>query len=121
MISYLLKSALISLILSVSAQSNCGNDIDCLSRISQYVVLGTVVSNTINQNGSSVRNYNASIAVKCAFLSFTAQGPDRGDNLAGQTIDVTRFGGGNACPSGFTQADVNSTQIFFIHVRYLYY
>ena len=99
-----------------SAQTACGNDLGCLSKLSQYVVLGTVVSNTLN--ASTRANYNATIAVKCAFVSFTRDGPDHGENLAGNTINVSKFGGGSGCPGGFTDAIVNSTQIFFIHVRY---
>jgi hypothetical protein len=115
-----IRNSLILFILSsVSAQvvTSCYRDPTCLAKISQYVILGTVVSNTLNQTGSSLANYNASIAVKCAFISFTENGPDPGNNLAGYTIDVTGFGGGNKCPSGVTHAEVNATQLFFIHVR----
>ena len=102
----------------VSAQGACGNDIDCLSKLSQYVVVGTVLSNSKNDPNSSPTNYSASINVKCAFLSFSSTGPDRGDNLIGNSISVSKFGGSNKCPPGFSDATVGSTQIFFIAVEY---
>lgn len=102
----------------VSAQGFCGQDISCLSQQSQYVVLGTVTSNTLNEPESSRTNYSAKINVQCAFLSFSSTGPDRGDNLIGNTIDVSKFGGNNKCPIGYKDATVGSSQIFFIAVRY---
>jgi hypothetical protein len=117
--SIIRDSFILFFLYSASAQNFdiCKSDPICLAKISQYVVLGQVVSNTLNQEGSSVTNYNASIAVKCVFASFTKGGPDPANNLAGYTIDVTGFGGGYMCPSGVSHAAVNSTQLFFIHVR----
>ena len=112
----ILLVAFLGLLSLVSAQDLCGQDLSCLAALSQYVVLGTVLTNTLGMEGSTTRNYNATISVKCAFLSFSSP-PDAGDNLAGQIINVSKFGGGSSCPHGFVNADINSTQIFFIHVR----
>jgi hypothetical protein len=108
---------LISLFLAsmVSSQGICGEDLPCLSQLSQYVVIGTVEANT---KASSPRNYSATINVKCAFLSFSSTGPDRADNLVGKSIDVSKFGGSNKCPPQSTNdANVGTTRIFFIAVR----
>jgi hypothetical protein len=103
-------------IVASQGEGICGPDLFCLSRLSQYVVIGTVLSNTKNDATSSPTNYSATIAVKCAFLSFSSTGPDRGDNLVGRDINVAMFGGNNKCRSA-NEADLNVTRIFFIAVQ----
>lgn len=111
-----LSISLLALASLVSSQGTCGPDVSCLAQLSQYVVIGTVLSNTKNDPMASPTNYSATINVKCAFLSFSSTGPDRGDNLVGRNIDVSKFGGNNKCES-VNEADVGATRIFFVAVR----
>ena len=106
----------------ISQDSSCGfpPDLPCLVQLSQYTIVGTVISNNLNDPGTlaTPQNYNATIAIQCNYASFSKPYSD-GKGVAGSTVLVTGFGVGNPrCQKGSSsQAIVNQTAIFFINVR----
>jgi hypothetical protein len=106
---------------AVSAQANtaCGSNLGCLAQQSQYTVIGTVISNNLNDPGTiaTPQNYNATISIKCNYLSF-ANPPSTNVNLVGKTLKVVGFGRGSSrCQrGGGSDAIVNQTAIFFLSV-----
>ncbi|KAI9091245.1 hypothetical protein DFS34DRAFT_584595 [Phlyctochytrium arcticum] len=99
------------------------NQIDCLMTKSQYTILGTVVSNNMNDTTTAVRplpsstNYNATIMVNCVYSSFS-NNKGTGAGLAGQAITVTGFGNPRpSCPQSLgAVAEPGQSSIFFVYV-----
>ncbi|KAJ8330189.1 hypothetical protein O5D80_001758 [Batrachochytrium dendrobatidis] len=105
--------------LALQPAPNCGlpADLKCLVTNAQYTVVGTVVSSTLNETGSSPTNYNATIAIRCVWASFTSP-ISPGAGLAGQQVLVANWGfPKQGCPSNTgSRANVGDNHIYFIYV-----
>lgn len=116
----LISSLLFSASVLAQGGTTCGTfppDVQCLVKSSQYTVLATVVSNTLGQPGSSPTNYNATLSIQCNWATFSEYRSE-GVGVQGSQLLVTGFNvGSSRCPKGaISEAVVNTTKIFFIHV-----
>ncbi|KAH6562410.1 hypothetical protein BASA50_006511 [Batrachochytrium salamandrivorans] len=115
----LLSSTVTNAQLVLQPAPNCGLPADpkCLVMNAQYTVVGTVMSNTLGQPGSTPTNYNATIAIRCVWASFTSP-MSPGLGLAGQQVTVANWGfPKTGCPANTgSDAAIGANRIFFLYV-----